>query len=424
VKLSVLDACFPVGRQSLGMAAMWLQWHVKNCGGQLVEPSKADALLATCVDPRNWKFLAAVKKAWPGKPLFAGGAGALSPYSLGLHCDAVCVGNGERFVSTLIANGIDAAKALPESWVAGEARPVEVAAGFPWLCPPIQSEDGAYRVWCGRGCKKKCAFCQTGWAMQYEENPHPAALFKSIDDLHAKNKPFAYLSNDPNQHSFASRLPAIDHGSYSLDFIKRNGLPSARQIRLGVEGVSERMRSLVGKPISHSDLVKSAAWLNANGKSVRWFMIAGLPGETAADWDELRQAVSDWKMACSKGVLALSFTAWQPEPATPLGVAPVDDGYWQRWESFRDWFFSGAGWSNRIKLMAPAAPKSRMESAIARMGLTAERLMVGGDWGPNDRVCYPFKSARNKAAQRYLDATGKQPEQAQTRLALGRRETD
>jgi hypothetical protein len=400
MKLSVVDACFPIAKQSYGMAAMWLQWYIPRVGGTLVSASEADAILVTCVDPRNWKVLKALRKAHPGKRIFAGGAASLSPYSLGLHCDAVCVGNGERFVETLVRHGFDAAMALPESWVNGETRQVEVAAGFPWNCPPIECEDKAYRVWCGRGCKKKCAFCQTGWGMEYQENPDPAALMASIKSLQQQGKKFAYLSNDPNQHSFALMLPKIDSGSYSLDFIRRNGPPSARQVRLGIEGVSERMRKMVGKPISHDDLVKSAAWLNSLGKSVRWFMIAGLPGETEDDWQEIRKAVIHWKRVCSKGVLALSFTAWQPEPATPLGICQIVDDYWQRWESFREWFFSGDGWSNRIKLMAPCAPKARMESSMARMGMTEDQLRAGGQWGPNDRVNYPHKAARNSMAKR------------------------
>jgi hypothetical protein len=403
VNLSVIDACFPLSKQSFGMAALWLRWYIPKCGGTLTDPKDADALLVTCVDPRNWNVLKAVRKRYPGKRVFAGGAGALAPYSLGLHCDAVCVGNGERFVQTMVSNGIDAAMSLPESWVEGQLRPVDVATGFCWSCPPIQCEDGAYRVWCGRGCKKKCAFCQTGWSMEYEENPDHRGLMDSIKTLQRENRAFAYLSNDPNQHSFAAQLPPIDHGSYSIDFIRRNGPPSARQVRLGVEGVSEKMRQLVGKPIRHGDLVKSAAWLNSLGKSVRWFMIAGLPGESDDDWQEIRQAVTDWKRICSKGVLALSFTAWQPEPATPLGIAPVVDDYWVRWEAFREWFFSGDGWSNRVKLMAPAGPQTRIESAVARMGLTVDELRTGGNWGPNDRVNYPYKKQRNAMAEKLME---------------------
>jgi hypothetical protein len=128
-------------------------------------------------------------------------------------------------------------------------------------------------------------------------------------------------------------------------------------------------------------------------------MIAGLPGERDEDWMELKTAVTDWKKLCSKGVLALSFTAWQPEPATPLGCMPIDDGYWKRWEDFREWFFSGVGWSNRIKLMAPAGIKTRLESSMARMGLTETALKTGGSFGPNNRVEYPYKKQRDAIAK-------------------------
>ena len=399
MNLSVVDACFPLRRQSYGLAALWIRWHSVRRGARVVPSADADVICATCVDPRQWTVIKSLRNAYPGKRIVAGGAGALSPYSLGLWADAVCVGNGERFLNTLISDGYDAASALPESWVDGETRSVEVASGFPWRCPPIQSEDGAYRVWCGRGCKRKCTFCHTGWGVQYEENPDPRHLMRSIGRLQKDGKRVAYLSNDPNQHSFADQLPPVDSGSYTFDTIKKGYIPSARQVRIGVEGVSEHLRKTVGKPIGHDDLVKSAAWLNSKGKSVRWFMIAGLPGESSDDWDELRAAVMDWKRICSKGVLALSFTAWLPEPSTPLGIAPVDDAYWPRYEAFREWFFSGVGWSNRVKLMNPCAPASRMKSAVARMGLSESELRKGGSWGPNDRVFYPHKKARNKKAK-------------------------
>jgi radical SAM superfamily enzyme YgiQ (UPF0313 family) len=191
------------------------------------------------------------------------------------------------------------------------------------------------------------------------------------------------------------------HGSYSVEYLKKNGAPAARQIRLGVEGVSGRIRSLVGKPISKDDLIKCTIWLNELGKSVRWFMIAGIPGEDDCDWDELRESVQDWKMRCKKGVLALSFTAWQPEPATPMGILPVEDSYWDRFCSFRDWFFT-AGWSNRVKIMGPAAPPSRMISSVYRMALSVAELRNGGNWGPNDRVNYPHKKARNAIGEKML----------------------
>ena len=34
----------------------------------------------------------------------------------------------------------------------------------------------------------------------------------------------------------------------------------------------------------------------------------------------------------------------------------------------------------------------------AHMGLTEKELREGGKWGPNDRIEYPYKDARNRVA--------------------------
>lgn len=396
MRLSVVDACFPIGSPAKGVAAIWIEWFCKKKGALITSIGDSEVVAVTCVDPRNWGVCYTIKKKYRHVKIVSGGAGAFSPYSLSLHSDAVCVGDGQRFLSTLCTDGLDAVKVLPESFIHGQNREVIPAEGFPFDCPPIQAEDGSFKIWLGRGCKKKCAFCQTGLAQQYQENPKPENIIKNIKMLKGKKNKFSYMSNDLMQHSFWKLLPPVEHGSYSLDFIKKNGLPPARQIRLGIEGVSEKLRKFINKPISKDDLVKATAWLNQNGKSVRWFMIAGLPTEKKHDWDELKEAVLMWKKICHKGVLALSFTAWQPEPATPLGAFPIDDFYWENWKDFKEWFFSGVGWSNRIKLMNPAMPSTRLESAMARMGTSEDILRKGGDWGPNDRVLYPNKNARNK----------------------------
>jgi hypothetical protein len=268
--------------------------------------------------------------------------------------------------------------------------------------PPIQAEDGAYRLWCGRGCKNKCAFCQTAWAHTYSEHPDPDSLVRAAQGLLQRGKRINYLSNDPAQHSFFTRLPPVDHGSYSVRFLAKYGLPHARQIRLGVEGVSARLRAAVGKPISDDDLVGCTSWLNAHGKGVRWFMIAGLPGETSDDWLALRGVIKRWKEMTPKGVLGISFTAWCPDPATPIATLPIVDDYWQHFTEFKEWFFSGVGWSNRIKLMMPQQPESRMLKAELAMGLPDRELREGGDPGPNQRVNYPYSYGADRARVRYM----------------------
>jgi hypothetical protein len=119
-------------------------------------------------------------------------------------------------------------------------------------------------------------------------------------------------------------------------------------------------------------------------------MIAGLPGETDDDWMELRDVVQRWKKETPLGVLALSFTAFCPDPATPFSTAKIDDLYWNRFEDFKEWFFGGKGWSNRVKLMIPQQPKSRIKKAILSLGLSEQQIREGGHVSPNSRLLYPY----------------------------------
>lgn len=403
MKIFLYDTSFPLGSTSFGMGVGWLRWKIARTAHTLT-PSlpDADIVFVSCSDPRDSSKIKRIRKK-TSAPIIAGGFAGYSPYSLGQVADLVCVGNGDEFVDTVLKTGVEAARKLPNCWVNGEDRPVDIAHGHPWDMPLFRGAGGMYRVLCGFGCKKQCNFCQVGWGLEYSEHPDPGKIVKMAKAVSGE---LAYISNDLMQHSFYHRLPQTSNGSFSLPYLKKHGLPAQRQVRLGIEGVSERMRSLVGKRLSHRDLVDSAVWLSQNKKSVRWFLIAGLPGETDADWDELRRAVQEWKERTDKNVLALSFTAWQPEPATPLGIFPVVDDYHERFTDFSEWFFAGQGWSNRIQLYKPAGPVGRMKSAVARMGLSEDELRTGGKWGPNDRVIYPKKDLRNRIALKISQKTG------------------
>jgi len=111
----------------------------------------------------------------------------------------------------------------------------------------------------------------------------------------------------------------------------------------------------------------------------------------------------EWKRHVKKGVLALSFTAWCPDPATPIAPMPLRDDYWDNFSIFKEWFFAGKGWSNRIKLMSPQQPLSRLQKAMCSMGLGEKQLRTGGDWGPNDRVAYPFKAGAKTMYKKILN---------------------
>lgn len=85
---------------------------------------------------------------------------------------------------------------------------------------------------------------------------------------------------------------------------------------------------------------------------------------------------------------------------------PLDDRYWELFAAFREWFFSGKGWSNRLKLMSPQQPPSRLKKAMFSMGLGERELRTGGSWGPNDRVDYPYKAGAKKMYEKMLAQMG------------------
>jgi len=270
----------------------------------------------------------------------------------------------------------------------------------------MQAEDGAYRVWAGRGCKKKCKFCPTGYSFVYSENPDGDRLARDARLLISQGKRVAYLSNDLMQHSFAAKLPDVEHGSFSVEYMRKNGLPKARQIRIGVEGVSQRLRTFVSKPISKRDVVDCTVWLNENKKSVRWFMLAGLPSETSEDWLELRESIQEWKRLTSKGVLGVSFTAFIPHPGTPFALEKVTDDYWVNYLEFKDWFFGGIGFSNRVKLMFPQQPEQRVKKAMFTLGLSESQVREGGHQSPNNRLLYPYQKQIDAALSHKSGAGG------------------
>lgn len=396
MKIFIADTTFPINQQSnAGMSVKCVKWQLQKYQIDVInDPSQSDYIFLSSVHPVTAKYGEKLKRY--KKPIVFGGAGTLSPSAYLHYGDFVVLGDGEN-VFQYMAEGKDIS-ALSNVLVSGK-KEVEINQHFPFNCPPIQQEDGSFSVWCGRGCKNKCYFCQTGWALKYQENPSSPFV---ANGLLKQGHKISYLSNDLLQHSFYKLLPSVLHGSYSIRFIQKNGLPPARLIRIGVEGISERLRTLVNKPISFDDIVKCTSWLNQNKKGVRWFLIAGLPTEQTDDWEELKESVMMWKKITPKGVLELSFTAWCPDPATPFATMPLDDSYYDRFLSFKEWFFSGVGFSNRIKLYSPQNPKTRLDKAIHSMDSDKQSLYSGGNFGGNNIVNYPFKPLAQKIAKELL----------------------
>jgi len=159
MKFAILDASFSLNKQEgRGMSARYLKWELDKRRINEYPAKEANILLVSCQSTEAVPFLESLRKKYPSKKIICGGSASTSPYSLGKFCDAVCVGDGQSFLDTLFSKGFDVVKKCPNAWIDGEIREVEIDYSFPWDMPPIQAEDGAFRVWCGRGCKKNADF--------------------------------------------------------------------------------------------------------------------------------------------------------------------------------------------------------------------------------------------------------------------------
>jgi len=394
------------------LAASWLQWELERAGIAESAPSLADILLVTVSSQQG---VADVKRALRATGnhhavVVLGGGGCYAPAVFDDLADLICVGEGARFIRTLLRDGLDAAAALPEAWVPGESREVVPNEDFPWEVPPLRHPDGTVRVFGARGCRYKCLFCQTGWESSYRPNPAPDRLSAQIRKLERDGHRVAIVTNDaaeerviwPGQQEFLSvRMQNLK----KLMPLTRKQVKS---VRIGVEGISERLRVAVGKPVHNEDLLNVSFSLLANGVGVRWFFIPGLPGETDDDYDELRWLVRELHKL-PKGVVMMNFHAFIPQPAAPLGVLPLQDDYWERFDEFRRWFFHGLGFTRHVQIIAPARYPGRLKRAQQSMAATASELRAG--WferpNPNWRVRYPDTvEVRRRVARKYAEKVG------------------
>lgn len=408
MRVAIIDANYKDAKFQ-GLAATWLRWEMHRAGVEVVSAEFADVALITVSSQQGVSDVRRVRKTIPDRvPVVIGGGGAWGPAVFRGLCDCACVGEGQRFVRTMIADGLQAARLLPECWNWGETRTVVPSAFFPWDVPPLRHPDGTIRVFGARGCKRKCLFCQTGWEQAYSQNPHPENVRSQITALKHAGHKVAVITNDGAGDSYEGIIGQQEFVSATVAQLKDRPINRAwsKSIRLGVEGVSERLRVAVNKPVSNKDLADLTLRAWKNGVGVRWFFIAGLPGETDSDWIELRGLV-DMIRHASKGVVMANFHAFIPQPATPLCALPVKDQYWEMFEEFRRWFFHGPGFTRRMQIVAPAQYKGRMTRACESMAATESELRRG--WfkhdAPNWRVKYLLTPEQmRKAADRYMEA--------------------
>jgi radical SAM superfamily enzyme YgiQ (UPF0313 family) len=205
----------------------------------------------------------------------------------------------------------------------------------PFLYEDVQQNR---RTFCemSRGCKHSCFFCQYGWIKPYRES--------DVEDirtilLSAKTKSIRMFAADRFQHSQYKQIRTAmdkigknDTGSdVSVSFLlnNKNYLSLTNKVRVGVEGMSERLRKLVGKPLTDEQLVDFVISTKAAGiKSMDWYMIYGLPNETQDDWEGFEKLLKEIDRNIDDNyVIAIHWNAFTPSSLTPFQYHSSAWGY-------------------------------------------------------------------------------------------------
>lgn len=262
----------------------------------------------------------------------------LAPEPIADFADVIALGDGE-------ATGVEVAALLE-----GRARRLDVMAlldgrrGFyvpslspmatltraeaPLYSPLVQAVESsdATVVELARGCASKCAFCPIGWAGGTYREAAPDAVRAAVVQLRGKRVNF--FAPDYSSVSWVDDLECVaeEHGCKQagrdarLDAAARH-IAHGKGIKtysFGIEGISERLRAAIGKPLSDDKIVATmAALINAGVRNIRWYVILALPGEGEEDRAAF-SALCDRVREVYKAKLDITFTHLQSVPHTPL----------------------------------------------------------------------------------------------------------
>jgi hypothetical protein len=287
------------------------------------------------------------------------------------------------------------------------ARPINVESELsPRAYEDAQSNKRAF-VEISRGCKHKCLFCQYGWMKPYRES--------DITDILAviktsRTKSVRVFAADRFQHSKYSTIRSAlkgkcDTGSdASVHFVMKHPelLAITRKLRVGIEGMSERLRKLVGKPLRDDQIVEFVRLaIQAGIKTMDWYMIYGLPTETPEDWESYRELMTKIASAVDRYSIAIHWNAFTPASLTPFQWAPSAYGYPVAFsDAIKSVRFSNLNLMHKPMMTGPRTLTKRM-LAIRSTPDTAQMLfslaLKPSGFDSHDKICDEYERRTGKS---------------------------
>jgi len=197
------------------------------------------------------------------------------------------------------------------------------------------------RMEIARGCTRGCRFCQAGMIYRPVRERHPdtiiTTLLRAIEETGYEDVSLLSLSTGdysciaplmknimqfgPDEH-LAISLPSLRAGSLTPELMDLIRKVRKTGFTIAPEAGSQRLRDVINKNISESDIVDTVRNAFQLGwKVIKLYFMIGLPTETQADLEAIVDLVHKIK-AISPGrgrhKINVSFATFVPKPHTPF----------------------------------------------------------------------------------------------------------
>jgi len=288
--------------------------------------------------------------------IVVGGIATQNPVPFLSVADYVVVGDGEGVLPRLLSGEI------PDCVLTKEKTRVS-ANTCDSLRPFSHETNGIGRIEIARGCKFACRFCGVTWWKPYRElgldGVREAIRNTSVSRV-------SLFAPEPTIHSHDDRITVLAHnyGKVRVDSDVRLDRVLKRDDsvpRVGIEGISERLRRLVGKPYRNEQIVDAVRGLITSGRrGMFWYIILDLPGESEDDWMEFKTLLERVGSldGAERFVLKPSPSVFMPAPHTPMQYEGIhwDRDYRAKWASVfgrgdeRQW---GVIMAERTRIFSP-----------------------------------------------------------------------
>lgn len=430
LRVALLDANAKASKEYAGQAVSvvsgWLRWEMGKAGVEESVPAEADVLFVVCAGAIDYRSSVASEfrrfriepnaRRRDSRPYcITGGPVDSIPLTALALCDALVVGEGYRFVRSLlalVANGATIkdvrafVEADPHAIERRQVERLERAPERPWLlarpapklaspdpfvdwdAPPVKSDDGVVRIIAEKGCHMKCTYCATTYRQAHVQHPDGERVVRQLAGLAARGNRVQLVSNDPMHLPWFRKIRTrLSSQSFTIQEVSdpenRKAIIEARPgiARFGVEGLSERIRRAFAKPISNTHLLEVLEDLHSNRINTHLFLIVGAPGETAEDWAAWRDFHETLARRIRFGVCRLKFTTFNPSPPAPLARFVPGDAYHARQKGWiqqvvRNWA------SSHVLIIKGRGPASRIADVADLLSVPEEvALRLGAGEG-------------------------------------------